>query len=132
MIRKSLFALIILFLFGCTLYGNATKDFSKPTKNSNFQVYTRILVTKAEYNSTWPFSVDSGFIECIALKDNGHTWIFTTSNGKSYHIAGGYMNVMSQILHDDIDEIWLKSPHDEDARVSMTLVSMKALEFCGP
>ena len=131
MIKKISAIFFCLIILGCGAQGNITKDYSKPTKNSGFEVYKRTEVKKEEYNSTWPFSVDSGFIECVTIKE-GKTWIFTASNGKSYHVAGNYEYIMRNLLKDNIDEIWLKSPYDSDARVSMTPVTMKALEFCGP
>ena len=78
-------------------------------------------VTREEYGDDWPFTVDSGRLECW----RGPSAVFVTG-GNVYQLNG----MASQMGHASIDPIWRDSPSIPGTKVSLGPMIQRALKLC--
>lgn len=74
-----------------------------------------------QYDSEWPFTVDSGVVDCV----EGNAAIFR-AEGQTYQLNG----VARNMGYDAIDPIWRDSPALPGTKVDLSGMVSLALEQC--
>lgn len=78
-------------------------------------------ISREEYGENWPFTVDSGRLECW----RGPAAVFVT-DGTVYQLNG----VAKQMGHAPIDPIWRDNPAIPGTKISLGPVIQRALKLC--
>jgi hypothetical protein len=65
-------------------------------------------ITKAEFGTAWPFSVDEGIVKCLPL---GAGAVVFETGGKTYAVNGIARGFARSHGFLAIDAIWLQDPH---------------------
>ncbi len=78
-------------------------------------------ITRTEYGSSWPFTVESGAIDCV----DRFAAIFISNNVR-YQLTG----FASTMGYKPIDSIWRDNPEIPGSKVSLGPITQLALERC--
>ncbi|MES2730151.1 MAG: DUF2511 domain-containing protein [Bacteroidota bacterium] len=81
-----------------------------------------IKVTKSEYGTKWPFTVDEGYIDCV---DNQEV-VFRTGR-KVYSLSGATEDAQKYL---NIEYIWKEDPQVKGTKILLYPFIEKGLKIC--
>ena len=101
--------------------------------NSEYKIYKSVQISKTDLGSNWPFTVESGYVDCYEFNDGRRAWFFKTLSGMSYPVNGIAKGAtrMFQINNNDIDNIWEKDPEYPELKINIGPFIDKGNKICG-
>ena len=83
-------------------------------------------ISKTTFAGTWPFSVESGVLQC-----NDQRHVLFVADGNTYAINGTARDAMKAgAAYKDVNEIWLDNPQSAGAKISIQPVIDAGLALC--
>jgi hypothetical protein len=128
----SVFILWLALVLGCK--SNGVVSNSQPSQNSNSQGRSsesstrspsEVKITKQEFGTKWPLTVDEGVLACKGRGGVGEV-VFTT-NGKTYAVNGIAKGTKKYI---PIDEIWANNPSVSGLKKDIGPIIERGLKLC--
>ena len=112
--------IVVILLIG--LCNDPNSESSTPVSGTEQDGQSGRLVTQNEFGDRWPFTVESGYVDCIQNK----TPVFR-SGPKTYGLTGyGTTNLGLP----EIDPIWKNNPSIAGVKISLTPITDLARQQC--
>jgi hypothetical protein len=130
------FILWLTLAIGCKNSGVVSNSQQSPNSNSQNQSSeasktekslspSEVRITKQEFGTKWPFTVDEGTLACKGKSSFGE--VIFTANGKTYAINGTAKGTKKYL---SIDEIWADNPSVSGVKKDIGPIIERGLKLC--
>ncbi len=129
---------VLLFFVGIGLMANFAdymhgrsrlQERNNASTNSNTDSNTGKYISAEEYGTDWPFTIQSGTLNCISNNIQGYKkhYVSISQNGNTWAVNGSAMGVGT---YRPLEEIWKNNPDSPGAKIPVGDIIKRGLALC--